>query len=161
MEISSSLTPISCFKHFGHVFFGCLSLLCGASHALLPHSLKLAGSRSATPYLATARLSARGLHPCIWRLSCGLLEVGLQYVLDLAASHRLGHLYLSWHVWSRCSFVRNLDLFLKLFDITSTRSFHDVRISSGTFSLVELEMRMSRFFLLTSHAPCATQRQCL
>ena len=128
MELSCSLISISCFKHFGHLFFGCLSLLCGASHALLPHSLKLAGSRSATPYLLTARLSARFLHPCIWRLSCGLLEVEPQDVLDLAASHRLGHLYLSWHVWSRCSFLRDLDLFLKLFDITSTRSFQDVRI---------------------------------
>ena len=33
---------------------------------------------------------------------------------DLAASHRLGHLCFSWHAWSRCSFLRDLDLFLKL-----------------------------------------------
>ena len=64
-------------------------------------SSSVVGSRSATSYLATARLSARSLHLCVRRLSCGLLEVGLRYILDLAASHHLGLL---------C----NLDLFLKL-----------------------------------------------
>ena len=92
-------------------------------------SLKLAGSRSATLNLATALLSARGLHHCTWllrcclleglhhctwRLRCCLLEVGYRYVLDLAASHRLGHLCFSRHVWGRDSFLRILDLFLKL-----------------------------------------------
>ena len=82
-----------------------------------------------------AVVNARGLHHCIRRLSCGLLEVGLRYVLDLAASHRLGHLCLPLHLWSHCSFLRDLDLFLKLFDITSIRSFQGVRISPGTFLL--------------------------
>ena len=31
------------------------------------------------------------------RLRCCLLEVGHRHVLDLAASHRVDHLYLSWH----------------------------------------------------------------
>ena len=82
-----------------------------------------------------ALLSARGLHHCIRRLSCGLLEDGHRHVLDLAASHRLGHLCLLLHWWSHCSVPRNIDLFLKLFDITSTRSFQGVLISSGTFLL--------------------------
>ena len=33
---------------------------------------------------------------------------------DLTVSHSLGQLFFSWHVWSRCSFLRDLDLFLKL-----------------------------------------------
>ena len=53
------------------------------------HARPLSVSRFATSYLATALLSARGLHHCIRRLSCSLLEVGLRYVLDLAASHPL------------------------------------------------------------------------
>ena len=56
-------------------------------------------SRSASLHLATALLSALG------RASKNR---------DLTASHRLGHLCFSWHVWSRCSFVRDLDIFLKL-----------------------------------------------
>ena len=68
-------------------------------------------------------MSARDLQHCIERLSCGLLEVRLRYVLDLAVSPRLSH---------HCSFLSNLDLFLKLFDITSTKSFWGVRISSET-----------------------------
>ena len=48
-------------------------------------------SRSLSLSLKLARfLSAGDLHHCIRRLSCGLLEVGLRYVLDLAASHHLG-----------------------------------------------------------------------
>ena len=90
----------------------------------------LSSSRSATSYLAT-----RGLHHCIRRLSCCLLEVGFRYVLNLAASHHLSHLCSSLHLWGHCSCLRNLNLFLKLFDITSTRSFQGVRISSGTFLL--------------------------
>ena len=50
-----ALLPLSCFKHVWHRFLGCLSLLCGAFHALF-----LSGSRSATCNLATALLSARG-----------------------------------------------------------------------------------------------------
>ena len=106
-------------------------------------SSSVVGSRSATSYLASARLSARSMHHCIRRLSCGLLEVGLRYVPDFAASHRLGHLCLSLHLWSHCSFLRDLDLSLKLFVITSTRSFQGVRISPGTIFLVELEMPIS------------------
>ena len=106
-----ALLPLSCFEHVWHRFLGCLSLLCGASHALFffLSSSSAVGSRSATSYLATALLSARSLHHCIRRLSCGLLEVGLRCVLDLAASHHLGHLCLFLHLWSHCSFLRNLD----------------------------------------------------
>ena len=82
------------------------------------------GSRSATSHLATALRSARGLHHCIRQLSFGLLEVGLRYVLDLAASHRLGHLCLPLHLWTHCSVLRDLDLFLKLFDITIVHLGH-------------------------------------
>ena len=81
---------------------------------------------------ATALLSARGLHHCIRRLSCGLLEVGHQQNLDFAASHHRGHLCLPLHLSRHCSFLSDLDLFLKLFDITSIRNFQDVRISAGT-----------------------------
>ena len=113
-----ALLPLSCFKHVWHRFLGCLSLLCGASHALFLFlflsSSSVVGSRSATSYLATPLLSARGLHHCIRRLSCGLIEVGLRSVLDLAASRRLGHLCLLLHLWSHCNFLRHLDLFLKL-----------------------------------------------
>ena len=125
---------LSCFKHLWHWFLGCLSLLCGAFHALFL-SLKLVCSRCATLNLATVLLSARGRHHCTWRLSCCLLEVGLQCVLDLVASHRPGSRVLlkarvlQLHNGVLC----NLHLFLKLFDITSTRSFQDVLISSGMF----------------------------
>ena len=56
---------------------------------------------------------ARDLQHRIWRLRCCLLEVGYKN-LDFVASHHLGHLCFSWHVWSRCSFLRDLDPFLKL-----------------------------------------------
>ena len=45
-----------------------------------------------------AAVCSRSASLHLGELSCGLLEVGLRHVLDLAASHRLGHLYLSWHV---------------------------------------------------------------
>ena len=89
-----------------------------------------------------------GIH-CTWRLSCCLLEVRHRYVKDLDASHRPGHLCFSWHVWSRCSFLHNFDLFLKLFVITSTRSFQDVRTSSDN-SRVELERQTRLVFAVIS-----------
>ena len=102
-------------------------------------SLKLAGSRSATCYLPTELLSARGL--------------------DLAASHRLGHLCFSWHVWSRCSVLRDLDLFLKL---RHFEEFPGCPHFTYDNSRVELEMQFLRLlFALQSLAPCATERQCL
>ena len=92
--------PISCFKHFWHRFLRLPILpVWSFSRSLTTFSLKLAGSRSATFYLATALLSARG------RASKNR---------DRTVGHRLGHLCFSWHVWSRCSFLRDLDLFLKL-----------------------------------------------
>ena len=39
---------------------------------------------------------------------------GIGNFLDLAASHHRDHLCFSWHVWGRCSYLRDLDLFLKL-----------------------------------------------
>ena len=124
-----ALLPLSCFRHVWHRFLGCQSL------ELFTLSLSLSSSpardlQQKTWQLRFCLLEVK-IH-CTWRLSCCLLQVGHRYVLDLAASHRLGHLCFSWHVWSRCSFLRNFDLFLKLFVITSTRSFQDVRISSGT-----------------------------
>ena len=61
VELSCSLS-LSCFKHVWHRFLGCLSLLCGASHALFLFlsSSSVVGSRSATSCLSTALLSARG-----------------------------------------------------------------------------------------------------
>ena len=67
VELSCSLS-LSCFQHVWHRFLGCLSLLCGAFHALflLLLSSSVVGSRSATSYLATtlrlstALQSARG-----------------------------------------------------------------------------------------------------
>ena len=97
----------------------------GAFHALFLSSLPARDLQHITWRLRFCLLEF-GIH-CTWRLSCCLLVVGHQQNLDLVASHRLGHLCFSWHVLSRCSFLRNLDL--KLF-VTSTRSFQDVRISS-------------------------------
>ena len=86
---------------------------------------KVAGPKTTWPILLEVGIIASGD-------SCGLFEVGLRYVLDLAASHRLGHLCLPLNFWTHCSFLRDLDLSLKLFDIPSTRSFQDVRMSLGT-----------------------------
>ena len=47
---------------------------------------------------------------CFCLLEVGITEVGHRYVLDLAASH----LCFTWHGKSRCSFLRDFDLFLKL-----------------------------------------------
>ena len=141
-EVSSSLVAVHSLLNADPSLLTwlCTSLLAGVASvwwsfpALVLSQARLLSARdSATSYLATARLTARSLHHCIRRLSCGL-----RYVLDLAASHRLDHLCLPLHLWSRCSFLRHLDLSLKLFDITSTRSFQGVRISRGTLSLIEL-----------------------
>ena len=53
--------PLSSFKHVWHRFLGCLSLLCGAFHALFlsVSNSSVVGSRSATPYMAAALLSPR------------------------------------------------------------------------------------------------------
>ena len=101
----------------------------------------------------TAVLSARGLHHCTWRLRCCLLEVGHRYVLDLAASHHRGHLCSPLHLCRHCSFLRDHDLFLKLFVITSTRSFQVSPHFTWDISLVELERRISAAFLtvITRH----------
>ena len=48
-------------------------------------------------------------------------------------------------MWGRCSFLRDLDLFLKLRHVGGV--FQDVLISSGTFSPVELERQISAAFL--------------
>ena len=92
------------------VYLALYLAVCGLASVEFSCSLstlvKLAGSRSATYSVATALLSARGRHRCIWRLSCCMLYVGHQYNLELAASHRLGYLCFSWHVWSRCSFLQ-------------------------------------------------------
>ena len=96
--------------------------------------LKLVCSRSATSYLATAVLSARGRAstcsgPCcesssgssvLYLCTCGVTTV----------------------------FLRNLDQLLKLSDIVLTRSLQGVRIPPGTFLLLELEMQI-RLLLLT------------
>ena len=45
--------------------------------------------------------SARDLQYWTWRLRCCLLEV---CIITPGVSHRLDHLYLSWHLWSHDSF---------------------------------------------------------
>ena len=122
-----ALLPLSCFKRVWHRFLGCPILVVWSCSRSLSLSLKLVFcrleicnilpgdcaavcSRSASLYPATELRSARG-----------------RYVLDPAASHRVGHLCLLLHLWSHCNF-----LFLKLFDITSTRCFQGVLISPWT-----------------------------
>ena len=128
-----ALLPLSCFKHVWHRFLGCLSFLCGAVLAHLSLSLKLVCCRLEICTIVPGDCAAvcsrsASLHPATELRS---VRGRASVCSGLAVSHRVGHLCLPLHLWSRCSFLRNLDLFLKLFDITSTRSFQDVRISSG------------------------------
>ena len=81
--------------------------------------------------LFLSSMPARDLQHITWRLrfrlSCSLLEVGHQQNLDLAASHRLGHLCFSWHVGSRCSLLRNFGLLRKLHrveEVSKVSAFH-------------------------------------
>ena len=99
------------------------------SRSLTTFSLKLAGSRSATLSLATVLLSAPG------RASKNR---------DFIASHLLGHLCFSWHVWSRCSFLRDHDLFLKLRHVGE---FPGCPHFIWDISCVELERLISAAFL--------------
>ena len=111
-------------------------------------------SLSLSPMLVCCRLEicnivpgdcvCRGQHHCSWRLSCCPLEVRRRHVPDLAVSHHLDHLCLSLHLWSHDSFPRNLGYLEKLFFII---------FPLGTFFRL--------LFSLKSHAPCATERQCL
>ena len=68
---------------------------------------------------------------------------GHRYVLDLAAGHLRGFLCLSWQMWSRCSCLRDLDLFLKL----HVGEFPGCPHFIWDISLVELEKRISAAFL--------------
>ena len=125
-------------------------------------SLKLAGSRFATYNLATALLSARGRHSL--HLAAELLSArgrGINKIWTL----------LRVIVWVICAshgralqlqngVLCNLDTFLKLFDITSTRRSQDVLIPSGDVAH-ELEMQLRLVFALKSHSPRAIERQCL
>ena len=130
-----ALLPLLCFKRVWHRFLGCLSLLCGAFSRSPSLSLKLVccrleifnilpgdcaavSSRSASLHPATELRSSRGqasvcTGPCCESSSGAICAYFL-------------------HLWSHCSFLRDLDLSLKLFDITSTRSFQSVPISPGT-----------------------------
>ena len=111
-----------------------LYLAVSFSRSLTTFSLKLAGSRSATLNLATALLSARSRASVCSGPCC---------------ESSSGHPCLPLHLCRHCSFLRDLDLFLKLFVITSTRSFQCVLIVTWTWdiSLVELERRISMAFL--------------
>ena len=166
--------PFSCFKHVWHRFLGCLSLLCGeALHALflsLSLSLSLSllsssvvGSRwcnivpgdcaavcstSAPLHPATELRSARG-----WASACSAPRCESSSGPSVLTHCTCG---------VTDSFLHNLDLFLKLFDMTSTRSFHGCpHFIWVIFLCVELETQILRLFSLRSHAPCATERQCL
>ena len=116
------------------------------SRSLCLSSSSLVGSRSATSYLATALLSARGLHHCIGRLSCGLLEVGLRYVPDLAASHRLGPSVLT------VALVESLQFSAQPWSPPETFRHHIDKTFPGCphftwdMSLVELDMQIWRLF---------------
>ena len=109
---------------------------------IVPGECAAVCSRSASLHPATELRSARGRATACSGPCC---------------EHRLGHLCLPLHLRSHCSFLRDLDLFLKLFDITSTRNFPWCPHFTWDISLVELEMQISRRF---SHAPGATERQC-
>ena len=63
---------------------------------------------------------------------------GIGVCFGPAASHHRGSLCFSLHMWSRCSFLRDLDLFLKL---------RHVGEFPGDISLVELEKRIPAAFL--------------
>ena len=83
---------------------------------------------------------------------------GIKKNRDLAASHRLGHLCFTWHVWSRCNFLRDLHLFLKVrYVVELPGCEHFI----GDVSRVELEMQIRLVLSLKSHAPRVTDRQCL
>ena len=69
---------------------------------------------------------------------------GHRYVLDLAASHHRGRLCFSRHMWSRCSCLRDLDLFPKPRHVGEFPGCpHFIR----DIPLVELEKRISAAFL--------------
>ena len=87
---------------FASVWWSFLSLSLSLSQARL-----LSARDSATSYLATARLSARSLHHCIRRLSCGLLEVGLRYVGPLLRVIVWAICAYLCTLWSHCSFLRD------------------------------------------------------
>ena len=100
---------------------GLVELSCSRSLSLSQARLLLARD-SATSYLATARLSSRSLLHCIRRLRCGLLEVGLRYALDTLLRVIIGAICAHpLHLWSHCSFLRDLDLSLKLFSTSHRR----------------------------------------
>ena len=69
---------------------------------------------------------------------------GHRFVLDLAAGHHRGFLCFSRHMWSRCSFLRDLDRFLKLRHVGE---FPGCPHFIWDISLKELEKRISAAFL--------------
>ena len=109
------------------------------------HSLKLAGSRSATYNLAAARLSARGRAPT---------KTGLCCESSSGSSVLLMARVLQLHNGVLC----NLDLFLKLRHV---EEFPGCRHVIWDVSRVELETQIRLVFSLKLHAPRVTERQCL
>ena len=114
------------------LFLGCLSLelftlsltqarpleICNIHIHTKPGDCAAVCSRSASLHLATELLSCS--------------RSGINRNLDL---YRLGHLCFSWHVWSHCSFLRNLDLFLKtssLRRVSRMSAFHLGQFSCRT-----------------------------
>ena len=124
----------------------CTSLSAGLPRwsflVLLPLSLKLAGSRSATLNLAAALLSARGLHPCTGNCAavCSRSGIGMFWTLlrvliwVICASHG---------TWGRDSFLLNLDLLLKLRHV---EEFSGCPHFIWDISYVELERQILRLF---------------
>ena len=121
-------------------------------------SSSLVGSRSATSYLVTARLSAQGRHSL--HLATELLSARFRAPTKsgLLWSQNQGHLCLPLHLWSHCSFLRDLDLFVKLRHV---EEFPGCPHSIWDISCAELEMQIRLLFSLKSHAPRVAERQCL
>ena len=161
------LSYLSCFKHVWHRFLGLPILDMWSFSRSLSFSLKLVCCRLEicnNVTLATALLSARGLHHCIRATELRVCSrVGLRYVLGPCyESSFWAILCLPLHLWSLCSFLLNPDLFLKLFDSTSTRSFQGgPHFHLGHLSCRTRGSKFQRFFSLQSHDPCVTERQCL
>ena len=87
---------------------------------------------------------------CCLRLCSCLLEVGLQSVLDLAASPRLGHLYLSWHLCcnSTTVFCATLHFSFETLRHHIDKKFPGCPRSTWDIVRAELEMQIRLIFAL-------------
>ena len=114
----------------------------GLCLGLVELSYPLTQSRASS---TTGTVSSAAYIRAVWSFSRSLTTSSLKLAGPKSASLNLAsallsarrHLCFSRHLWSRSSFLRGL----------TSKSFQDVFISSGTFSLVELEKPISDCFL--------------